>query len=256
MTESLAEGLGRIFDRRTKPSKSIQDWMNHLRETRYDPEDSLQLLAFMIAHAPEAKGGLFQDLWALWVSGQKMGGYFVEFGAGDGVFLSNTWLLETKMGWRGLLAEPNPAFLPSLKANRRCAISTRCVYSRTGERLEFLAASAGELSRIASIEPADGHEEKRRKAATYFEVETISLNDLLAENDVPRIVDYMSVDTEGSEIEILSTFDFDRWDVRAISVEHNHTAARDQLYALLTARGYRRELTELSRYDDWYVKAL
>ena len=64
----------------------------------------------------------------------------------------------------------------------------------------------------------------------------------------------MSVDTEGSEFEILSAFDFDRWDVRAISVEHNHTGVREQLYELLSARGYRRELTDLSQFDDWYVK--
>jgi hypothetical protein len=63
----------------------------------------------------------------------------------------------------------------------------------------------------------------------------------------------MSIDTEGSEVMILSAFDFARHPVRAISVEHND-AQRDELYALLTAQGYRRKWPELSGHDDWYVR--
>ena len=124
------------------------------------------------------------------MSGQKKGGYFVEFGAADGVHLSNTWLLETKMGWRGVLAEPNPGFLASLTANRRCDISTKCVYSRSGEQLEFLATSHAELSRIASILPGDSHEGRRAKGTPRrFDVETVSLNDLLTEHQPPKTID-------------------------------------------------------------------
>ena len=85
-------------------------------------------------------------------------------------------------------------------------------------------------------------------------METISLNDLLIQAQAPRTIDYLSADTEGSELEILAAFDFDRWDVRAISVEHNCTDNQEKLYALLTARGFRRQFPELSWFDDWYVK--
>ncbi len=71
----------------------------------------------------------------------------------------------------------------------------------------------------------------------------------------PAEIDYLSIDTEGSELEILRAFDFDRWNVRLISVEHNHTPLRQPLYDLLTARGYVRKWPELSAFDDWYVRS-
>jgi hypothetical protein len=85
-------------------------------------------------------------------------------------------------------------------------------------------------------------------------VETVSLNDLLAGWDAPRRIDYLSLDTEGSELDILQHFDFAARDVRLISVEHNHTARRRPIFDLLTARGYRRRFETLSSVDDWYVR--
>ena len=83
----------------------------------------------------------------------------------------------------------------------------------------------------------------------------MSLNDLLAHWDAPRRIDYPSIDTEGSELDILTAFDFDAWDVRLITVEHNHGPQRQGLIELLTAKGYRRKFKHLSGVDDWYVKA-
>ena len=234
--------------------RRFHSFLDHLRQSKYDPDDPLQFIGYLVAMAPESKGQLFQDLWALWVSGQKKGGYFVEFGAASGVYLSNTWLLEKKMGWSGILAEPNPVFFRSLRNNRSCQVSTKCVYPSTGEQLEFIGAKSPEFSRIASIVPEDANE-SARVDGDRFQVESISLNDLLIQAAAPPIIDFMSVDTEGSELEILSAFDFDRWDVRAITVEHNLTSKREGLYDLLTARGYERQLPDLSQGDDWYVKA-
>ena len=237
-----------------KYGKRLHAVLNHLRQSTYDQDDVLQFMAFAMPLARHSKAQLFQDLWALWASGQRHGGYFVEFGAGDGLKMSNTWLLEVEMGWRGILAEPNPTAIYALRRNRRCQISTRCVYSRSGETLDFLIAEKRELSRLAGIDPMDGHEARRREGAVHATVQTISLADLLIEADAPRVIDYMSVDTEGSEMEILEAFDFGRWDIRAISVEHNGTAAREGLFDLLCRAGYRRQWPEMSLFDDWYIK--
>ena len=67
------------------------------------------------------------------------------------------------------------------------------------------------------------------------------------------LVDLVSIDTEGSEYDILSTVDFDRWSFRVMTVEHNHEPQRDQVVALLTSKGYRRVFEAVSRFDDWYV---
>ena len=251
MQRPVQAALASHLDATPRIGLRVLSLLNHLRESGYDQDDPLQLLAFMASMASEAKGQLFQDLWALWVSGKKTGGYFVEFGAASGVHLSNSWLLEKKMGWSGVLAEPNPRFADSLAANRSCAVSSKCVYSRSGEQLQLVGTKTAEYSYLATV-PLELRTAARPKHE--FQVETISLNDLLMEQGAPKVIDYMSVDTEGSELEILSAFDFDRWDVRAITVEHNNTTNRDKLYALLTEHGFRRQWTELSLFDDWYVK--
>jgi len=252
MDHSIQASLTRILEQSSRFGVRALLLMNHLRDTGYDREDPLQYLAFVASMASQAKGQLFQDLWALWVSGQKRGGYFVEFGAANGVYLSNTWLLEKSMSWKGVLAEPNPTFHDSLKANRSCAISTKCVYTSSGQQLELIGTKAGEYSYLSNV-PAELRSSTAR-AKYEFQVETISLNDLLIEHQAPRTIDYLSADTEGSEFEILSAFDFDRWDVRSITVEHNNNSNREKLYGLLVDRGFRRLWTELSLFDDWYVK--
>ena len=93
-----------------------------------------------------------------------------------------------------------------------------------------------------------------RRDGRRYPVETVSLNDLLAFWEAPRRIDYLSLDTEGSELDILQHFDFAAHDVRLITVEHNHTARRQPILELLTARGYRRKFETLSSVDDWYVR--
>ena len=84
-------------------------------------------------------------------------------------------------------------------------------------------------------------------------VETISLLDMLDKFDAPRHIDYLSIDTEGSEYEILRDFDFDKYKFSVITCEHNQTETRDRIYDLLTGKGYVRKMEDLSQQDDWYV---
>jgi hypothetical protein len=109
-------------------------------------------------------------------------------------------------------------------------------------------------STIDAYSDGDMHAESRR-GGTRYEVETVSLNDLLAQHGAPQRIDYLSVDTEGSELDILRAFDFDAWEVGLITVEHNYTPRREGLFELLTAKGFRRKFAALSRADDWYVRA-
>jgi len=193
-----------------------------------------------------------QDLLALAAAGFKRGGYFVEFGATDGAYLSNTHLLEADYGWRGILAEPARRWHAALRANRQCILETRCVWSRSGEQLRFTETPAAELSTLANFSAGDLHARLRRGGVEY-PVETISLNELLAANAAPAFIDYLSVDTEGSEFDILAALDFERHRFGLITVEHNHGPQRERLFALLTGHGYRRILEAVSACDDWYV---
>jgi FkbM family methyltransferase len=200
----------------------------------------------------KSKAQLKQDMFVLDELGYKRNGYFVEFGATNGVDFSNTYLLETEMGWRGILAEPAKVWQDALVANRKCCISFDCVWSKSHEELEFNEVGAADLSTIDVFSDGDEHATTRKEGKKY-NVYTVSLLDLLNKHKAPKEIDYLSIDTEGSEFEILNAFDFDAYKFKVITCEHNYTPMREKLADLLTSKGYTRKYTEYSRFDDWYV---
>ena len=74
---------------------------------------------------------LGQDALVLWLLNQKTNGYFIEFGAADGVNISNTFILEKDYGWSGILCEPARVYKDRLSSNRKCTIVDKCVYSKS-----------------------------------------------------------------------------------------------------------------------------
>jgi FkbM family methyltransferase len=217
-------------------------------------EEELQLMSFFLRYAADSRSQILQDLWVAYETGRKREGFFVEFGATDGVKFSNTHYLENELGWTGILAEPGRVWHEALGKSRRCAIDERCVWKESGHKVVFNEAKVAVHSTIDIYSEQDGLADSRQNGLKY-EVETVSLNDLLAFHNAPRRIDYLSIDTEGSEVDILSALDFEAWDIRLITVEHNHTEKRAELVNLLGAKGYRRKFRYLSNVDDWYVKA-
>lgn len=212
--------------------------------------------AFCQRNISRSHSQILQDLWVLHMLAEKKGGYFVEFGACDGIALSNTYLLEREYGWSGILAEPDGVWHEALANSRRCRIDRRCVAARSGERISFAHVPAmPELSRIGNIVPDDVHERNGNRAAyEEVDVETVSLMDLLAFHNAPAEIDYLSIDTEGSEYVILEGFDFSAYRFRLLTVEHaGEKSKREALLRLLERHGYCRWRPELSRWDDWYV---
>lgn len=217
------------------------------------PDEQMRFIHFVLPRLALSAAQLLQDLWVAYETGERRDGYFVEFGAWDGAHHSNTLYLERELAWTGILAEPMRLAHGRL-AERKAVIDRRCVWIESGRRLLFNETDPPVHSTIDAYSDGDLHAESRR-GGTRYEVETVSLNDLLAQHGAPRRIDYLSVDTEGSELDILRAFDFDAWEVGLISVEHNYTARRDGLFELLTGKGFRRKFEALSRADDWYVRA-
>jgi FkbM family methyltransferase len=185
---------------------------------------------------------------------QKRGGYYVEFGATNGIVHSNTYLLDTEFSWSGILAEPARVWQKQLNQNRpNASIESLCVWKDSNSSLTFNETDLPGLSTIEIFSTKDSHRNTRLRGKVY-EVQTISLNDLLKKYKAPKWIDYMSIDTEGSEYEILKSFNFDEYSIRVITVEHNYTPQRELIFALLTSHGYKRKYEEISLYDDWYVK--
>jgi FkbM family methyltransferase len=194
---------------------------------------------------------------ALSIFGTERPGYFVEFGGLDGVENSNSLLLEKHHGWQGLIAEPARVFHSQLQQNRSCSVDHRAVTDTTGKVLEFKETDVelGLSGLTDYFHPNDRHTDNRKNSTgKVYTVDTVSLNDLLDQHQCPDHIQYLSIDTEGSELEILRNFDFGRRRIDFITVEHNYVDEnRTAIQMLMQKNGYCRILKDHSQWDDWYL---
>ena len=209
---------------------------------------------------PFSKSQLAQDLFALAFSESLDPKFFVEFGATDGLNSSNTWLLEKKLGWDGILAEPAKVWHKPLFINRSCQIETKCIARETGKIYEFMEVndskeSTPSLSTLEKFSKTkDWAKDIREKNSKKYKVETLSLQDLLEKYNAPYEIQFLSIDTEGSELDILQGFNFEKYKIKSICVEHNNVYInREMIFKLLKDKGYKRVLEKVSKFDDWYI---
>lgn len=194
---------------------------------------------------------LQQDIQVIKHYNKKEGGFFIEVGASDGIELSNTYLLEKEYKWKGICCEPIPERFEKLRINRPNSICfNNAVYNESGLRLEFSVSKENDL-----LSGISDHINKFKDMVsanrTVIQVETLSLLDVLIKANAPEFIDYMSLDTEGSELEILKNFDFNKYKFGLIDVEHNYVEPlRSQITELLLSKGYRYKGE--NNWDDMY----
>tara|TARA_B110000483_G_scaffold243416_1_gene333109 strand:- start:1950 stop:2675 length:726 start_codon:yes stop_codon:yes gene_type:complete len=166
----------------------------------------------------------------------KENGVFVDIGANDGVSLSNTVFFEKVLKWNGLAIEPLPSAFEKLQANRECTAVNACVNDVDGE-VSFMAVDgyAEMLSGIIDryddrhIARIKRENEKHGGSATQITVPGYRLSTLL--RDTPfKVIDYMNIDTEGSEFDILQSIDFETIRIDIITVENNYYDGRIRRY--------------------------
>jgi FkbM family methyltransferase len=212
-------------------------WNDPFLELLKHPKELISLI-------PKSKSQVRQDLFAISELDFKENGFFVEIGAQDGVSGSNTYMLEKDFAWRGIVVEPSRTYETILQKNRKCKVENSAIWSVTGATLQFADLGYSGLSSLKRI-MGNGIHGKTRSGSDFqeYEVRTLSLFDLLQKHDAPKIIDYISIDTEGSEYEIIENFDFGSYDVKVLTIHKQ----------LITA-GYTRKYIEISHQDDWYVK--
>jgi len=177
-----------------------------------------------------------QDKWVNSILGNKQNGYFIELGACDGLYLSNTLFFERELGWNGICIEPNDIYFEALKINRKCNISNELVSSISGDEVNFSICEAASGIVDKNIGPFTS------KTNTVKKV-TKTLAEILDSINAPEIIDYLSLDVEGHEYSILSTFPFDKYKFRCMTVEHNepHQGPNQQILIreILEKNGYK-----------------
>ena len=216
-------------------------------------------LEFTVANKWMSSSQISQDLFVYYFTNYKKNGFFIEVGACDGVHLSNTFMLE-KNGWNGIICEPSRYWNMKIK-RRNCIINKKAIFSESGLIVKFDEfPTSPELSGLNNYLVDDENKEIRAKgynseAFQSYDVETLTLNELLSQNTDKCEVDYISIDTEGTEYEILKNFDFNKYAVEIFTIEHNYIKEkREKIYKLFTKNQYIRVFENLSLWDDWYIK--
>lgn len=181
----------------------------------------------------------------------KEGGFFVDIGANDGIEFSNTFLLERNYEWKGICAEPNPEVFKLLVKNRPNSLCCdAAIYSLSYKNLLFDVANNYDLMSGLS-DHLDVHKEYVNRDKKQIVVKTLTLTDLLDKAKAPSFIDYLSLDTEGSEFEILRATDFSRYTFGLIDVEHNFVEPRrTEIRNLLLSLGY--VYLRENQFDDSY----
>ena len=182
----------------------------------------------------------------------KTDGYFVDIGAHDGTTFSNSKFYE-ELGWTGVCVEPNPKVFETLQADRKCKCVMKAVADRTGwaqffqilEGADMLSGLVDEFNQHG-IETINANLQDFENGFDYIEVE-LDLFDNIVDSTT---IDFLSLDTEGNELKILQTIDFNKYDIKVITVENNDYD--DKFLKFLTPRGYQ-PVTRLG-CDEVYIK--
>lgn len=167
-------------------------------------------------------------------------GYFVDIGAHDGVTFSNSLFFE-KLGWEGSCFEPIPSVFKLLESNRNCFKHQIAISDKNGfDNFLVLEGYTEMLSGIYDnydpnhLNRVDRELQMKGGKKTIIEVPTSTFNDI----NLPEVIDYVSLDVEGSELKILQTIDFEKYYIKYMTVEVNNS--QNEIYNLLTSKGFSR----------------
>ena len=138
---------------------------------------------FVIDNKKISKSQIFQDLFAYFFSGLKKNGTFIEIGGGNGVDLSNTYLLEKKFKWRGVICEPDIRLHANVLVKRKCFLETKPISSPFNKNVYF--SYKGLYDSYASS----------NYSSSAKKLKSISLNNLIKKYQLGKNIDYISIDT-------------------------------------------------------------
>jgi len=160
---------------------------------------------------------------------EKRQGYFVDLAANDATLLSNTYALERDHGWTGLCVEPNPEYWYNLSTIRPTCSIVGAVVGSPESRMQPVKFryEAGDHGGIADRGFDNGPRWQRTSLPAY----TVPLVEIFRRFNVPRVIDYMSLDVEGAESFILMNFPFDEYTIRVLTAERLKGGIRGYLKA-------------------------
>jgi FkbM family methyltransferase len=196
------------------------------------------------------------------VSKGKRNGIFLDIGANNGIFESNTAALEFDYAWSGICVEANPSLIQDLKNNRPNSKIVNCAVWNESTKVELEISKSNHkgikgdlLSRISNLERNKKYFEKHfNEDRNVIKVAAEPVTTIIKEfYNLPCDIDYMSLDVEGAEIEALKGIDFSLINIKFMTIEHgNRPGYIDQFVECLAPHGYK--IHRINRWDVEFVR--
>jgi FkbM family methyltransferase len=204
-------------------------------------------LELLIDLSPSQLGA---DLLALFFNDFAKHKYFIEIGANDGLNLSNSLMLERDFFWNGVLVEPNSKAFQSLQSSRSNIKLNYAVSDKSDSVVEFKEYKDSLFSCISEKNTGRYKDDFDIKT-----IQTITLTEIFKRYCLPKQIEYLSIDTEGNEFEIIKDFDFDMYKVKTISIEHNHDLKKANLIRnKLLQHNYLELKEKFLKFDMFFYK--
>lgn len=200
-----------------------------------------------------------QDEWVIKeVFNYKKNGFFIDLAASDGKSINNTYLLEKELNWNGICIEPNQKYFNKLKNNRNCILENTCVDYKNHEiKFRFDNGSLGGI-----VDKDTDNNEKYRKTQLeksfknkgIINMKTLTLEQILDKHNSPKVIDFLSLDVEGSETRILKYFPFNKYKFLSMVIERptqelNNLLFKNNYIAVRNSDSMKNKIP----YDTFYV---
>lgn len=214
---------------------------------QYFPQSLYLFLRILYNQRKKTVSQMGQDFWVFGeVFNEMENGYFLEVGSADGIFLSNTFLLEKRYHWRGICIEADPLSFRNLGKSRNAVCVNACVDSTEGE-VEFVQRQHG-YAGIVDEDTDNKREERQTMNSNFLKLKTRTLWSILREQKAPAVIDYLSIDVEGSEDRVLCKFPFDEYRFNCITIER----PKPRLREIFARNGYVL-VKEIPGHDVFYI---
>lgn len=184
---------------------------------------------------------------------QKPLGFFVEVGALDGVRFSNTLFFE-KQGWKGICLEPHPDFFQKLIQNRPGSHCLQVAAGREEGELPFFAEPRGEFSTLVRENTQNINLSNKMAGFREIVVKVLPLDKILSDYSTPSPIDFISIDVEGAEPDVLAGFSLGEYSPTCLVIEANGEKMNKAVDAIMKVNGYHKA-GRLSKTNNFYCKS-
>lgn len=180
-------------------------------------------------------------------------GFFIDIGAYDGINFSNSYFFETELDWNGICIEPLPNIFKNLQNNRKCILEN-CAISDIEETLDFVSIEGlGASGEMLSGFNRQGHAKSLGRPHEIIKVDCFRLDRILDKHNI-KYADFCSIDTEGTELNVIKSINWDNYLIEYICVEKNNNEQKIMDY--LKPYGYVRVNTILPLSGDMLLKKI